>query len=387
MSPFSVLVKPVSADCNLCCTYCYYLPVSDLYPGTVHHSMPESVLEHVIKSYMDTDQAVYQFYWQGGEPCLAGLDFFQKAVDFQKKYVRPGAVVSNAIQTNATLITDEWAAFFARYRFLVGCSLDGPKKMHNQYRLTRTEKPTQKAVCRGLDLLQRHRVPFNTLTVVSQANVDHPRAVYQFLKQAGAYHHQYIPCTAWDSQGRLQPYAITGRQWGRFLTGIFDAWYPKDTDAVCIGNFDAVLAAKMDGMHPVCSAAKSCNRHVVIEYNGDVYPCDFFVTPVHCLGNIMKNSWETLRKSGRYTAFLRRKADINAACSTCEFLPLCWGDCLRNRLYQNNDARTLSCLCPGLKTFLTYTREGFDQLCRVITSRRLHLRRPLPFTGNLEKPC
>ena len=142
----------------------------------------------------------------------------------------------------------------------------------------------------------------------------------------------------------------------------------------------------MDGMHPVCSAAKLCNRYVVIEYNGDAYPCDFFVTPDHSLGNIMKNSWETLRESERYTAFSRRKADMNTACKICEFVTLCWGDCLRNRLYPDNDVPALSCLCPGLKSFFTSTWEGFDQLCRVINSRRLHLRCTLPFTGNLSKP-
>ena len=225
---FSLLVKPASADCNLRCAYCFYLDRSALYPETKVHRMSHSVLERMISSYMSTDQTVYSFGWQGGEPALMGVEFFRDTTDLQKKYGRPGAVVSNGLQTNATLINDDFAAHLSEYRYLVGVSIDGPAEIHNRYRQYATGKASHTAVLRGIDCLNRHNVEFNALVLVSSANVKRAREVYHYLRDHGINYHQYIPCVEFDVNGQLLPYSITGREWGDFLCEIFDEWIMRD---------------------------------------------------------------------------------------------------------------------------------------------------------------
>ncbi|MCF8126688.1 MAG: anaerobic sulfatase maturase [Desulfotignum sp.] len=368
--PFSLLVKPVSADCNLRCRYCFYLPRSALYAQNRTHRMSDVVLEKLIKTYMATDQPVHAFCWQGGEPTLAGLDFYTKVTALQKKYAGSGARVSNTIQTNATLITEKMAAFFARNRFLVGCSLDGPGKIHNRHRLTIAGKPTHQAVMKGIETLRRHQVQFNILTLVTRANAGHAIKVYHYLKKNRFHFQQYIPCVEFDDDQRLLPFAVTGEQWGDFLNTVFDAWYLSDVDTVSIQNFDAVLAKKVYGINSVCVMADNCCQYFVVEYNGDVYPCDFFVEPLLKIGNIMEDTWKTLQGSAAYQDFGRHKANMNELCSRCEFHSLCSGGCLKNRMYKGNPPQNVSILCPGLKRFYRHTRDRFDTLSKTIIRRR-----------------
>ncbi|HCY86824.1 MAG TPA: anaerobic sulfatase maturase [Desulfobacteraceae bacterium] len=371
MTPFSLLIKPVSADCNLSCDYCFYLPTAKHYPKETTHRMADAVLEQVIKTYMETSQSVYTICWQGGEPTLAGLDFFEKAVAFQKKYGRPGARVSNAIQTNATRISDDMAKFFRAYRFLVGCSLDGPAHIHDRYRRTCGGKKTYKKVIKGIDTLRRHHVDVNILTLVSQANKTCAGEIYTFLKKKGFHYQQYIPCVEYDTiKERPAPYAISGKEWGIFLSDLFDAWYPGDTTTVSIRNFETVLSKKVDGTDSVCITGSNCQRYFVVEHNGDIYPCDFFVTPEFKLGNIMDEGWKTLQESQAFRDFGCQKSDLNTNCRSCDHLPLCGGDCLKNRMYLNNPASNLSHLCPGIRNFFDHTGNGFDRLEQQIRQRR-----------------
>jgi uncharacterized protein len=366
LPPFSLLVKPTSADCNLNCDYCFYQSRKDLYPDATVHRMSDIVLEQLMKTYMRTNQDIYSICWQGGEPSLMGLDFFSKTVELQKKYGAPGSRISNSVQTNATLMTDQMAALFAKYHFLVGCSLDGPQDIHDRYRKTVKGNPTHEAVINGIRILQRHHVAFNILTLVSRANVHQAKEVYHYLKKMGFFHHQYIPCVEFDEHRNLMPFAITGDQWGRFLCDLFDAWYPKDLSRVSIRNFESILSKKINGTPDVCVMGDNCCSYFVVEYNGDVYPCDFFVDPSLKLGNIMETSWEEMFHSPVYRKFGALKKQWNPKCTVCDHLDFCAGDCLKNRLYNDNLPQNISWLCPGLTAFFTHTQKKFDTLAEKI---------------------
>jgi hypothetical protein len=231
----------------------------------------------IIRGYLSTPQLVCTFGWQGGEPMLMGLDFFRRVTDFQQKHGRAGTRIANGIQTNATLIDDAAAEHFARYRFLIGCSLDGPAQMHDRYRRATGGGPSHAAVLRGINLLERHRVEFNILVLVTQANVHHAKEVYRYLVDLGFYYHQYIPCVEVDKTGTLLPFVVTGRQWGDFMCEIFDLWYYQDRQTVSIRYFDSILKKLIDGSCNICTLGNNCCQYFVVEYNGDIYPCDFFL--------------------------------------------------------------------------------------------------------------
>ena len=395
--PFSLLVKPASADCNLHCTYCFYLETCDLYPEPERHRMSDDVLDRVIRTYMATGQSVYSFVWQGGEPLLMGLDFFRKVTDFQKKYGGPGVAVSNGVQTNATLIDDALAEHFARYRFLVGCSLDGPRDIHDTYRRSRSGRPSHARVLKGLDTLRRHHVDVNVLVLVSQANVTRGRDVYRYLKDQGLTYHQYVPCVEFDRVGRPQPFAVDGREWGDFLCEIFDLWYPRDIHTVSVRHFDSILQKMLDGSANVCTLGDNCCQYFVVEYNGDVYPCDFFVREDLRIGNIMNGSWEDMLDSPKYLGFGSSKASWHSECDRCDCLDFCMGDCLKHRMYGDHTPENLSWLCVGWQQFARHTREKFralaNQMCLEQQGGVLHgdratrgNRPPQPKVGRNE-PC
>jgi uncharacterized protein len=362
MKPFSLLVKPACADCNLRCTYCFYLDHCAMYPETRRHRMTEEVVDRMIASFMATEQPQYAFGWQGGEPTLMGLDFFRKVTDLQVKYGRGGASVANGLQTNATLIDADFARHLARYHFLLGVSLDGPEDVHNRYRTFADGRGSHEAVLRGIGHLKEHGVEFNILVLVSQANVHRGREVYQYLCDQGFLYHQYIPCVEYDAEGNLLPFSITGEEWGDFLCAIYDAWRPGDTRRVSVRHFDSIVMYLVTGERNVCHMGDNCCQYLVVEHNGDVYPCDFFVEPDLKLGSVMTDSWEDLRRAERYREFGCLKAQWNAACDGCACLEFCRGDCLKHRLPRHNDPRSLSTLCAGWKRFYAHTETGFREL-------------------------
>jgi uncharacterized protein len=386
MHPFTLLVKPASADCNLHCEYCFYLKKHHLYPETKRHRMSDEVLKQLIKSYMATPQPMYSIGWQGGEPTLMGVEFFTTVVEYQQQYGHRGAVVGNGLQTNATLITDEMARLFGEYHFLLGCSLDGPAEIHNRYRRNIDGKPSHADVLRGLETLKRHNVEFNILVLVSQANVDKAREIYRYLVELGYFYHQYIPCVEFTEQGELLPFAITGKEWGEFLCELFDEWYPKDTTAVSIRHFDSILVKLVDGVSNVCVMGDNCCQYLVVEHNGDIYPCDFFVEPSLKIGNIMDTSWEEALNSPIYHQFGAMKAQWNEVCNTCDFLELCGGDCLKHRIYAGNPPQTLGWLCVGWNRFLRYTRKRFEKLADRVRRQRLREQQRYRPPGPQPKP-
>jgi len=371
MKPFSLLVKPASADCNLRCEYCFYLGRSVLYPETKIHRMPDSVLEQMIGSFMATDQPQYAIGWQGGEPTLMGLDFFKRVIDLQKKYGnKSNAIVSNGLQTNTTLITSEWAEHLAKYHFLVGVSIDGPADIHNYYRKYPDGRGSHAAVMQGLKALKQHNVEYNILTLVNHLNVKTPKKIYHYLCNMDVLYHQYIECVEFDKNGELMPFAVTGEEWGNFLCAIYDEWSKADTHRVSIRLFDSILSIILDGVANTCSMGTDCRQYLVVEHNGDIYPCDFFVRPELKLGNIMENTWEELLASPIYEAFGKRKSILNGECLNCPYLKFCAGDCPKNRPTKGKDPTRLSVLCNGWKQFYEHALPGLTMLADEIKRKR-----------------
>jgi uncharacterized protein len=406
LGPFSLLIKPAGPDCNLACDYCFYLDKSALFPGAPRHRMTEELLETLTRRYLETEQPNHAFAWQGGEPTLMGAAFFRKAVELQKRYARPGSTITNAIQTNATLITDEMAELFGREKFLVGVSLDGPAEIHDRYRVYAgpaagghaADAPAPDApaarprgshdqVLRGIERLRKHKVEFNILVLVSQANVHRPVEVYNYLLENGLHYHQYIPCVETDSEGNLLPFAINAEQWGAFLIAVFDRWYPKDVRRVSIRHHDALMNFFLDGSFAMCSMGGRCNAYVVVEHNGNVYPCDFFVEPELRLGNVATDGWASMLRSPKRMRFAAEKARWSQSCAGCSHLSYCSGECPKMRLPGTAESR----LCAdgdGWQAFLDRAVPTFRSLAESAALQRGH-RLPLwnPGDWDPEAPC
>ncbi|MFX1570461.1 MAG: anaerobic sulfatase maturase [Promethearchaeota archaeon] len=364
MKTFSLLIKPASADCNLRCDYCFYIDHLEKIKGTPR--MSDEVLEKMISSYMESNQNNnYMFGWQGGEPMIMGLKFFQKVVEFQKFYAPPGAVISNGLQTNGTLITNDFARFLGDYRFLLGVSLDGPAYIHDHYRKTIGKKPSYNLVINGIEHLRQNKVEFNILTLVNNENVRKAKEIYQYLKQQGFFYHQYIPCVEVDEDFNLQSFSITGEEWGNFLCDLFDQWIKEDINKVSIRLFDSILEYLVYGRYNVCHMGKNCCQYFVIEYDGSVYPCDFFVRDDLLLGNVLFDEWDTILKSPIYRKFGQEKSKWHQICNSCPFINLCHGGCQKFRIGNPQASNKLSVLCKGWKKFYTHTLPRF----RIIADR------------------
>ena len=366
--PFSLLIKPAGADCNLRCDYCFYLEKAELYGGLRHvHRMSKSVLETLIRQYMATEQPQYSFAWQGGEPTLMGPAFFRDAFELQKKYARPGARISNALQTNATRITDELAKLFAENNVLVGVSIDGPPDIHDMYRPYESGRGSHNAVMQGVEALRRHGVEHNVLTLVNARNVTEPKRIYHYLKDQGFRYHQYIPCVEYDRDGSLLPWSVDAKAWGDFLCAIYDEW-EVDPDPPYVRRFDALMQAALGGPPAMCTLASSCRQYFVIEHNGDVYPCDFYVRDDMKLGNITTHRFGEMWMSPMFRSFGSLKRGLPEECRSCEFLSYCKGDCPKHRwgsganpVEEGGGAEKKSKLCAGWKKFFTHAMGSLEQ--------------------------
>jgi uncharacterized protein len=372
LKPFSLLIKPASADCNLRCAYCFYLSRYALYPYSKKHRMSQETLELTIRSYLETEQPNYVFCWQGGEPTLMGVDFFRKVVDVQRKHSRKGSLIVNTLQTNATLINDTFARHFSRYNFLVGVSLDGPSYIHDHHRTYKSGRGSYFDVIRGLECLKRNHVEFNILTLVSDINIEKSGEVYRYLRDMGFFYHQYIPCVEVDRNSRPFPFTISGEAWGNFLCELYDEWSKRDVHTVSVRLFDSIIAYLLHGVHDNCQMGTNCSQYYVVEYNGDIYPCDFFVDSELKLNTIRKKSWKQVAQSKRYLHFGEQKSHWHAQCKICEYLEYCGGDCLKHRPCGKINPRHLSLLCSGWKQFFKHTLPGFEKLAERIRAERLH---------------
>ena len=367
MRPFSLLVKPTSADCNIACDYCFYREKKNLYPTAARHRMSTEVLETMIKGYLATPQPSWTFGWQGGEPTLMGASFFETVLELQKRHAPAGASISNALQTNGTLLDDHFAQVLKKGRFLVGISVDGPAHLHDVHRRSMDGRGTHADVMRGLETLRRNGVEHNVLTLVSKANVDHPQEVYRYLRGLGLAYHQYIPCVEFEADGSFRPYSISGDEWGRFLNGIFYEWRKEDIHTVSVRNFDAVLSIMVHDAPVICTTGTDCRQYFVVEHNGDVYPCDFFVQPDMLLGNLQTDQFAQMWHSPKYRTFGRSKKNWNEDCARCEYLRYCAGDCPKMRYAHGDDPTQLSALCSGWKAFYSHTLPTFRELAKEIS--------------------
>ena len=346
----SLLIKPASAVCNVDCSYCFYLDRdADPYKALPGRRMTLETLERLVDTYLFYSYPNSAFAFQGGEPTLAGLPFFEKLVEFQKRYGRSGQAVSNSIQTNGLPIDDAWCRLFKEYHWLVGISMDGPEEMHDLYRIDRQGRGTWRAVMNAIECLKKNGVELNVLCVLSRANVAKPRELYRFFRSLGIDYIQYIPLSEFDGLGQPMPFTITPEEYGRFLCDTFDLWWP-DRRRVHIRYFENI-AESLAGQRPgACTMYETCDSYAVVEYNGDVYPCDFFVERDWKLGNVNLDSWAEIARRQRRRQFAANKAVPHPACQVCEYRSICHGGCPKHRHDRNRQFGDLDYFCAAYKT-------------------------------------
>jgi len=370
---FQIFAKPAGAACNLDCRYCYYLPKKALYSGEASLQMPEDILEAYIVQHLQAHPGpVVQFSWHGGEPTLLGQGYFRRIVELQRKHRPAGRRVVNGIQTNGTLLDDDWCRFLAEAGFAVGLSLDGPPEMHDRYRVARGGRPTFERALRAYSCLRRHRVRCDILCVVHAHNVRHPGRVYQFFKEIETPYIGFLPlveprpATAGGVSARTAP----AEALGDFFCGIFDEWKRRDMGRVIVQLFEEAAAPAFGREQALCIFRETCGDLPALEHNGDLYACDHFVSPAHQLGNIRETPLAVLLESPAQRAFGRAKQDaLPRYCRECEVRFMCNGGCPKDRILRTPDGEAgLNYLCAAYKRFFTYCRPFFEDLadlCRM----------------------
>jgi uncharacterized protein len=385
--PLYVMLKPAGAHCNLACKYCYYLEKNKLYPTAQRHLMSDEMLEQFTREYIEA-QTMNQvlFTWHGGEPLLRSIDFYRKALSLQQKYAG-GRRIDNVIQTNGTLLTDEWCEFFAQNHWLVGISIDGPQPDHDHYRLTAAGKPSWKKVMQGIKLLKKHGVEWNAMAVVNAYNVNHPLEFYRFFKENGCQFLQFTPIVerlTRHEDGRtlasladkdeisLSEASVAPEQWGYFLCAIFDEWVRKDVGKIFVEIFDCTLANWMGISPGICAYSKECGHAGVMEHNGDVYSCDHFVFPEYKLGNIRDHSLIDMLYGEQQQEFSRLKhSSLPRQCKECDMEFACHGECPKNRFMKDKYGDSgLNYLCPGYYHYYQHVAPYMDYMKQELMAQR-----------------
>ena len=385
--PLYVMLKPAGAHCNLACKYCYYLEKNNLYDKSHRHIMSDEMLEQFTREYIEA-QTMPQvlFTWHGGEPLMRSIDFYKKALALQKKYAR-GRRIDNVIQTNGTMLTDEWCEFFAQNNWLVGISIDGPQKYHDHYRLTSTGNPSWQKVMHGIELLKKHHVEWNAMAVVNAYNADHPLEFYHFFKDNGCQYLQFTPIVerltkhqdgrtlaslADDKEIPLADFSVTPEQWGNFLCAIFDEWVRNDVGKMFVEIFDCTLANWMGVLPGICAYSKNCGHAGVMEHNGDVYSCDHFVFPEYKLGNIRDHTLIEMLYGDKQHAFSRLKhTSLPRQCKECDMEFACHGECPKNRFEKDKYGEPgLNYLCKGYYQYYSHVAPYMDFMKRELQAQR-----------------
>ena len=385
--PLYVMLKPAGAHCNLACKYCYYLEKNNLYQNSHRHLMSDEMLEQFTREYIEA-QTMPQvlFTWHGGEPLMRSIDFYKKALELQKKYAH-GKQIDNVIQTNGTLLTDEWCEFFAKNHWLVGISIDGPQEYHDHYRVTPAGKPSWEKVMQGISLLKKHRVEWNAMAVVNAYNAEHPLEFYHFFRDNGCQYLQFTPIVerltehedgrtlaslADDREIPLADASVTPQQWGNFLCTIFDDWVRHDVGKMFVEIFDCTLANWMGVLPGICAYSKECGHAGVMEHNGDVYSCDHFVFPEYKLGNIKDQSLIDMLYGEKQQAFSRLKhTSLPRQCKECDMEFACHGECPKNRFEKDKYGEPgLNYLCQGYYQYYTHVAPYMDFMKRELLAQR-----------------
>lgn len=385
--PLYVMLKPAGAHCNLACKYCYYLEKNNLYQNSHRHLMTDEMLEQFTREYIEA-QTMPQvlFTWHGGEPLMRSIDFYKKALELQKKYAH-GKQIDNVIQTNGTLLTDEWCEFFAKNHWLVGISIDGPQEYHDHYRVTPAGKPSWEKVMQGIQLLKKHHVEWNAMAVVNAYNAEHPLEFYHFFRDNGCQYLQFTPIVerlTEHEDGRtlasladnreipLADASVTPEQWGNFLCTIFDDWVRHDVGKTFVEIFDCTLANWMGVLPGICAYSKECGHAGVMEHNGDVYSCDHFVFPEYKLGNIREQSLIDMLYGEKQQAFSRLKhTSLPRQCKECDMEFACHGECPKNRFEKDKYGEPgLNYLCQGYYQYYTHVAPYMDFMKRELLAQR-----------------
>ena len=385
--PLYVMLKPAGAHCNLACKYCYYLEKNNLYQNSHRHLMTDEMLEQFTREYIEA-QTMPQvlFTWHGGEPLMRSIDFYKKALALQKKYAH-GKQIDNVIQTNGTLLTDEWCEFFAQNHWLVGISIDGPQEYHDHYRVTPAGKPSWEKVMQGISLLKKHRVEWNAMAVVNAYNAEHPLEFYHFFRDNGCQYLQFTPIVerltehedgrtlaslADDREIPLADASVTPQQWGNFLCTIFDDWVRHDVGKMFVEIFDCTLANWMGVLPGICAYSKECGHAGVMEHNGDVYSCDHFVFPEYKLGNIREQSLIDMLYGEKQQAFSRLKhTSLPRQCKECDMEFACHGECPKNRFEKDKYGEPgLNYLCQGYYQYYSHVAPYMDFMKRELLAQR-----------------
>jgi uncharacterized protein len=375
-----ILAKPIGPVCNLNCAYCFYLEKKVFFADNENYRMSDRVLEAFVQKYIRTNNMPeIPFAWQGGEPMLMGIDFFRKAVKLQKQYGQ-GKLITNSLQTNGTLLTDEWCDFLAKNQFLVGLSLDGPEDVHNRYRVDGQGKGAFSAVMDSLKLMEKHGVEYNVLACVTRESAHRPLDVYHFLREQNVRFIQFIPIvermpddstralgltlaappdTGSKTSEEVTPWTVMPEDYGDFLIGVFEEWVRNDVGKIFVMNFEWALMAWIGGQAAVCQFSRQCGRSVIMEHNGDIYSCDHFVYPRYLLGNILSSDPLQLVDSPKQTAFGKRKeTSLPRFCQDCEVLFACRGECFKHRFVTTlTNEPGLNYLCGGYKKFFRHINE------------------------------
>ncbi len=393
--PFHVMAKPIGPICNLDCKYCFYLEKEKLHEPGEKWKMSDEVLDSYIRQMIQSQHSdQVQFAWQGGEPTLLGVEYFQRVVELQDRYAN-GKQISNAIQTNGTLLDDQWCEFLTQRNFLVGLSIDGPASLHDRYRVDKQQQPTFDAVIRGLKFLEKHRTEFNTLTVVHRGNSQKPLEVYEFLRQIGSKYLQFIPLVerlpttqlkirgldlmeppdlhAIDQpRSQVTDWSVEPRAYGNFLCTIFDHWVRRHVGQIFVQLFDVALGNWMGLGSSLCVFAEKCGRALAIEHNGDLYSCDHYVYPKYQLGNILNQSLGAMVDSLQQQHFGSDKSDtLPKYCRDCEVRFACHGECPKHRFTHTPAGDPgLNYLCPAYKQFFNHIDPHMKQMSQLLNSRR-----------------
>jgi uncharacterized protein len=399
---FHAMAKPGGSICNLDCDYCYYLSKETLPDGPGTGRMSDEVLEQYIKQYIaGVTGSEVVFSWQGGEPTLLGLDFFRKVVALEKQYAKPFQVIQNDLQTNGTLLDDEWAAFLKENRFLVGLSIDGPRELHDKYRVTKGRKPTFEKVFAAVKLLRRHGVPFNTLTCINRFNARKPLDVYRFLRnEVGSTYMQFIPIVEYkgfektaphkwnndtlprDGEPEARPghpnsivrdWSVDPDDWGYFLSKVFDEWRSRDYGKIMVNHFETLVSQHLGMGSQICIYGEFCGKGVAVENDGSVYACDHYVYPEYRIGNLKSGKLEDMVFSRNQVKFGYAKNEtLPQYCRKCPYLSDCWGECPKNRIIRTAEGEPgLNYLCRGFKKYFEHVLPEVEKIVAELRQQKL----------------
>lgn len=379
---FNIMLKPAGSLCNLKCSYCYYLDKADIYGGR-EPRMTDEMLEHFIREYISANEVEdVTFNWHGGEPLLMGMDFYRRALEYERKYAE-GKRIHNTIQTNGVLLDDEWCRFLRDNDFLVGISIDGPEDVHDRYRRDRGGAPTFRKVIRGVEKLYRHGVDYNTMSTINKASEGRGLEIYSFLKSIGSRYMQFMPVVEHlDARGRiidpsagdsvLAPWSVGSAEYGRFLCDIFDHWVRNDVGRFFVGQFDAALACWCGVQPGICVYSETCGGNSIVEHNGDLYPCDHFVYPQYRIGNVLETPLKELMTSPEQIRFgIGKRNGLPEECLKCEWFFACHGECPKHRFSRTEDGETgLNVLCEGHRLFYSHIAPYMDRMKALIHERK-----------------